>query len=280
MILLIGSEGSIGRRYKAVLEELNLKFREHDLAEMHRFHQNVEGITHAIIASPTPTHFGYCLALEKLNIPYLCEKPVTKNILEAERLYQECTRGFVVNNWAFLGTNADLAPSPTEITYDFYNTGRDGLLWDVCQLIYLAHVTGAHLTVSRISATWDVTWNGVQVPYSYIENSYIQMVRAFIEGDTKMLWSLRRGCEMTKLVSRLEEQVSERSTCEGFVRDPGKDEFHAFSGKNLRKNRRQVAARMGLSSSLRGASATECPQYIESADDSGTGDGRNAEGLL
>lgn len=226
MILLLGGKGSIGRRYAAVLRELGEPFIVHDKEDNPQLIEHLAAADHAIIATPTETHFDYILTLERARIPYLCEKPVTKKIAEAEMLFQHCSMGFVVNNWAFLSTNAELTHTGKlkHLTYDFYNTGRDGLLWDVCQLVYLAQITQAKLEVRRFSASWDVTWNDFEVPYRWIEMSYLQMVRAFLENDPRMLWNMKRGCEMTKTVHRLIEKAKGEDY-EGFNWDPAKDEF-------------------------------------------------------
>lgn len=227
-VLLIGGKGSIGRRYQAVLRALHVPYRIHDLGDELSF----EGVTHVLIASPTETHVKYCWLADECNLPFLCEKPLTKNVTEAEELARNTSNGYVVNNWAFLGTNFDLAPIPRRITYDFYNTGRDGLLWDVCQLIYFSKLAKAELFVNTNSHTWDVTWNDDDVAYRAIEQSYLQMVRAFLADRSHALWTLPMGLEMTKLIAELEQQAGGKDL-ESFDFNPSTNEFHPVPRKNL-----------------------------------------------
>ena len=231
MILLIGGNGSIGSRYKAVLQALGEEFLVFDVprAQPERLRRYAEKCDRVLICSPTHTHFDYCVEIEALNKPYLCEKPLCTNEFQAEALKSH-RRGFVVNNWAFLRTNYDLDSNPAHISYDFFNTGKDGLLWDVCQLIYIAKLAKCSLSVRRDSYYWDVTWSGTEVPYQYIEKSYLQMMRAFLEDNWKELWSLQRGIEMTKLVIDLEQQIG--GNCEGFdlsYSDSGEKLLEAFT---------------------------------------------------
>lgn len=243
MILLIGGEGSIGRRYQAVLRALGVEFKVYDRSPQKKdyglsdllFAQLVSKTKHAIIASPTSTHFDYCLTFERNGIPYLCEKPVSMDPKELTIL-KGFKAGYVVNNWSYIGTNAYLPLVPKSISYDFYNTGRDGLLFDVCQLIYLAKKTGAFLSVRRDSHFWDVTWDGQEVPYRFIEESYLQMVRAFLKDYTHMLWKIRDGVEMSEAVMHLQKKVEGRAI-EDFTWNPSTDEFYTTAGENLSEDR-------------------------------------------
>lgn len=233
MILLIGGNGSIGRRYQAILEYLEEPYIVHDFPFLVS-ECNWPDFDKAIIASPTNTHEHYCNLLSRMNKPFLCEKPLSKDVEASRRISEECKNGFVVNNYAFVNTSVGFPPIPATIDYDFYNTGRDGLVWDVCQLVYLAYISKAELMVIRKSYTWHFQLNHWKVPYDCIEASYMQMIRAFLTDNHGRLWNLKQGHQMTQICSDLFKRGGD---CEGFLWHPGKDEFKALSKKDTSKYR-------------------------------------------
>jgi len=236
LIALIGGNGSIGRRYQAVLNYIKEPYlvieKDDDPAILDR-----PDITHAIIATPTETHMEWCERAAHKNIWFLCEKPLSKHREEIKPLLQKT--GFVVNNWAFVSTNMNNTQA-NHLSYNFYNTGRDGLVWDVCQLVYLSHLANGILEVRTDSYEWAAHWNGVQVPYNFIEASYLQMVRAFITHDSKRLWSLADAYEMSGLCEEIIKQVGE--TCEGFVGHSSKKWWESIPRKSVRENRREASS--------------------------------------
>lgn len=196
MIALIGGYGSIGKRYASVLRYLNephIIVEKDDEIEPHLWEK-------AIIATPTLTHFEIAEFFKERGIPFLLEKPPCT---EPDQALVMSTwdsvgcEGYIVNNYAFL----DLFSRPvTTIDWDFYNSGKDGITWDLSQLIYLAKLHGASITCRRILPEWTLKLNGIQVPYQEIQATYIDMLRAFINGETEKLWSIKRAYDFVKSV--------------------------------------------------------------------------------
>ena len=96
----------------------------------------------AIIACTTSAHDDYCQVLSLMKKPYLCEKPLSKNIESLRRLLKlsidSGQRNYVVNNFDFIKTWRLQKSTTFELSYNYYNTGNDGFLWDMCQLIHIA----------------------------------------------------------------------------------------------------------------------------------------------
>lgn len=201
-LLLIGSEGSIARRYRAILKHLKVDFEEYDNPE-HKFFSVPQSFyqrfTHALIATPTHTHMQWVDELPP--IWKLIEKPASKNLEEIEerKLNHGC---YVVNNYQFL----PCSNTKKKISYNFYNTGKDGLIWDVCQLVYLAYKNKVELEVKRESFWWNLKWGQHQVAYHEIERSYYHMLKAFCSGDTSNLWDLKDAAKMTEICTTLSEK--------------------------------------------------------------------------
>lgn len=193
MTLVIGGKGSIGRRYCSILSFLKKPFKILDIQDP-KGERDLEKIDfdEAIIATPTDTHFEYCEKLIALNKVFLCEKPLSKNEDECMRI-SEYLKGYVVNNyeWAIRHIMA-----PWEITYDYYNTGKDGVLWDCCQLIYLDQKA----KIQTKSPIYRLHVNGQPIQLTDIERSYIWMISAFLTDNRLGLWSLKTGLKMTQKV--------------------------------------------------------------------------------
>lgn len=242
-VLLIGY-GSIGKRYGAVLRALGADFEVYDNPQHEWFSDKEvsDGFTHAIIATPTHTHMDWLDELHFNKVKVLCEKPASKNKarLEKRTMHKDC---FVVNNYQFL----PCSNTRKKISYNFYNTGKDGLIWDVCQLVYLAYKNKVELGVKRESFWWDLKWGQHQVPYHEIEKSYYHMVKAFLSGDTSNLWNMQDALKMTEICAELYAKGGENVEHfiygpKGFVRSASEDRFVAFSAQGTPINWAQATS--------------------------------------
>lgn len=132
-ILICGHLGNMGRRYEAIVKHLGHEVIGKDLEDQ----VGVQRFDKVIVATPTENHLEHCEELAEYNIPFLCEKPVSKDPKEIDKLMGK--QGYMVNNWAFVFPGIRLLPGNNNIEYDFYNTGKDGVEWDCIQTIYLAN---------------------------------------------------------------------------------------------------------------------------------------------
>lgn len=240
MILLVGGEGSIGRRYQTILRNLDIPHRVKEFYD----NLNLDGITKAIIATPTKLHYDHCKWFENTGIPLLVEKPVSKNKEEVLDLINRGLEFYVVNNWSFV-LPIGMTPGKSEIRYNFYNTGRDGLWWDAIQLVYIAEKLNCPIRVETKSPTWDVFMGNFKIPYSFIEQSYVEMIRAFYDGDYGKLWNKHQALEQTELMDRIDSEMG-RIHIESFVRCPGAERFDATTREDLREHWLKAPSEVGL----------------------------------
>lgn len=236
MVLLLGGNGSIGKRYQAILRYLDEPFFVYDSpAYPHGIHE--WEFDRAIIATPTWNHGMYCRLLSQLKKPFLCEKPLSMDLKEAKELSETCD-GFVVNNYQFAIQH--LTEPIKKISYDFFNTGKDGLIWDVCQLVQLAHKFKAKLEVRKFSPFWNLQINFERLLYRYIEWSYASMIRSFLKNEIENLWDLKTGYEMSLLCAELESRTE--GDYEAFNWCPSEDKFSTVSKKNLSIHRTESSS--------------------------------------
>lgn len=192
-VLVIGGLGSIGSRYVAILKHLGHEPVIYDTQVATPPLDRI-AFDKAIIATPTDTHFHWCLRMITLNKPFLCEKPLCKDTRSCELLKESGhPLGFVVNNYSYLcGTKQP------KIKYDYFRTGNDGLHLDCCQLIYLDPT----VEIKTDSPVWKLTIDGYQISYLSLEYSYIHMISDFVVGAYQNLWTLEDGVKMTDAAVR------------------------------------------------------------------------------
>lgn len=190
--LVVGSRGSMGRRYCAILRYLKESLMEADMGDMWWEWE----FDRVIIATPTHRHtHDIEIALQKKK-PILCEKPVSKIPGEIMGLEVAAAQMGVdvrmVNNWKFAINLALTRAQKTvdfgkmEIEYNYYDSGRDSFFWDCIQLIYLA----GKFKWDRTCPVYEAKVNGIDVTMEHIHASYMLMVSEWLHGDKGKLWSL------------------------------------------------------------------------------------------
>jgi len=193
-VLVIGSKGSMGRRYMAILKYLEVDHVGVDVGD-----KRPEDYTHAIVATPTAFHMLHCKELIREGTPFLCEKPLCKDIDDCRTLSLNAfkgAKGYVVGNYNTLVHY--LGMKKPRISYNYYNHGKDDWWWDMCQLIYL----DPEAELRFDSPVFHLTLNNMGITYWMLEKSYIQMVEDFLNNKSDRLWSLDDGVEMTRAVVR------------------------------------------------------------------------------
>jgi hypothetical protein len=191
--LIIGGKGNMGKRYASILKHLNSKYDIVDVHNLEKFPEKAAVADRFIIATPTETHLDYIKQLIPMNKPILCEKPLSRDIQglrEALESQGEKDLVFMVNNYGYAYhisvdtdskyLDAQVANNVPGITsYNYYNSGPDGLVWDCIQLIRMAQ---GPIMLSKHSPIWSCVINGVQIDRSAIDTSYVLMIADFVGG--------------------------------------------------------------------------------------------------
>ena len=204
-VALIGGAGSIGTRYHCILDKLGVDVVVHDPPA--GIHGNLTNCDKWIICTPTDTHYNWCLQAISAGVTFLCEKPMSKSLVETEAIvdkaYVRGVEGFVVCNYNM----CSVTMKGREIYFNYFRTGKDGLCWDCCQLLYL----GNQVMLKTDSFVWTLIVDGVwQVDYRDLEMSYGKMLASFcgVAGQhPSALWDLEDGHEMTRTVLQVIEKV-------------------------------------------------------------------------
>jgi hypothetical protein len=235
-VCIIGSEGKIATRYKAILKSLGQEFCCYDTKL--ECGDDPKGPWYldfdaSIIASPTDTHTAWLRALTERGCKrILCEKPLHFDIAECESVKD--LNFWVVNNYAHLLDSITSWIRNKEpltikkkigIVYKYFNTGSDGVWFDLCQLCYLTKRENIMLGVDLNSPIWTLALaldgGSIDIPYNALEMSYFLMLKAFLDEDTRLKWDAIDGIAMT------------RAALEASDRHTGKDGVYSVSWQNL-----------------------------------------------
>lgn len=184
-IMVIGNHGNMGRRYSAILRHLGVSVIGHDVqheaesgAVMY-FDIKVRQSSGIIIATPTRTHLSVLMRVLPHKKPVLCEKPFAVGpALEVERVVNEYLANHVplamVNQYEFLA-GRDVGPT----SYDYWNHGQDGLVWDAINIIEMARGT---IELKEESPIWTCRINGDRIDPGQMDSAYVAMIEAWIKS--------------------------------------------------------------------------------------------------
>lgn len=229
-IAIIGSEGSMGKRYQAILRDLNVSV---DLFDIHNWGQITEtvGIEGIIIASPTHCHFENIREVARLNIPILCEKPIAQTMFDLNNILELNLNLTMVNQYDFIEGVHGVGPS----YYDYFHTGKDGLQWDCINIIGLAN---DEIYINDQSPTWQCQINGKKLTLEDVYNSYISMVKAWLDNPVPNSF----------YITKAHAKVWENNYVKGSYRDSSKIDKHKTSEQMPHGNKRKDNVGVGSKS--------------------------------
>ena len=182
-VLIIGSLGSMGKRFSAILAWQGVKHVGVDKDTSLTFlNQQLSICDSIILCTPTQTHYELLLKLIPLGKPILCEKPITKDLDELAEILELVTE--YKTPFTMMMQYRLLQPTIHDIDadsyYDYFRTGNDGLIWDTMQIIGLA--TG-RITIKNQSPVWTCSINGAALRLSDMDLAYMDFVRKWLEKD-------------------------------------------------------------------------------------------------
>jgi len=182
-ILVIGSDGSTGRRYCKIMEEMGVSVLKYDIRDVD---SPLPSCDKVIIATPTETHQEYYYMLPMYqetdchNI--LIEQPAVSDISDLIGIEAK-----MVCNWAFVFPDRILQPGKNLVNYSCNYTGKEGYWFNTCQLHILSNGRGI---IAESADTFNATIGGYVVTRSMIEASYFRMIDAWIYRPEE-LWNVQ-----------------------------------------------------------------------------------------
>lgn len=189
MIAIIGANGSMGKRYQAVLKYLEKPYLCFDIKdERTNVLRACMDATSVILCTPTDTHFEWLDDLISCRVEkILCEKPVTKDLNELADIYSRAKLADIdlkmVNQYTYplLAPGHD-AGSIGDSYYDYFRHGSDGIYWDCMQIIGMAN---GEIRLSENSPIWRCTVNGVNLKFGRMDQAYIWFINRWLKGELK-----------------------------------------------------------------------------------------------
>ena len=194
-VCIIGNCGNMGRRYSAILNNLNVDFCGVDINE------TIPKTSHYIIATPTKAHLESIPLCENAET-ILCEKPIAKRNT-FPLWFPDNVR--MVCNWAFLG-KPQYTPGQNTVIYNYFRTGADGFWWDLIQPLYLATT----ITASNTSPVFECVINDRAYTQRDFDFSYIRMIEAWLKDPTT-LWGKKEIIESHNKAWRYQNDLGNNS---------------------------------------------------------------------
>jgi hypothetical protein len=195
MILILGAEGAMGRRYQAILRYLGKPFRCADVRNPEDLVQEMASQAHGlIIATPTATHTQLIRKYLKYGIPILCEKPITKNVAELKELTMDIRRAGspfrMMQQYSMLMEPRKIGKTQ----YNYFKHGSDGLIWDCIQIITLAR---GDVRLGEDSPIWRCMINGKALDLAHMDAAYIGYVQKWLTEPAQDLGEIVAAHEKT-----------------------------------------------------------------------------------
>lgn len=182
--MLIGSEGSMGRRYKALLNYLGHFHIDVDIQNISTIEDLGDRCKGFIIATPTWTHFRFFKRISHFKKPILCEKPLSTDMNEVSEMLRSPVRMML----QYLILNPIPGVMEGVSSYNYYNTGKDGLKWDCAQIIGLAR---NHCEIKNDSPFWECRLNGKELDVSWMDRAYLKYLELWFKEPNQDAGFLR-----------------------------------------------------------------------------------------
>jgi len=223
-ILVIGYQGNMGRRYTSILDDLLIPWFGIEASGIHWDNQRKEKVSgldtnpfHSIIlATPTNTHMAMIKKYRNMNIPILCEKPISFEMEDIDYIIRNKIQVSMVNQYKFLAGKSGVT------YYNYFKTGNDGLGWDCINIIGLAYEKPF---INNTSSKWKCCINGKELNISMIDDSYIEMIKHWMDDQ-------RPDFEyMKKAHSRVLEGFYDKSN----YRDTSENDIKEIAGEGSKR---------------------------------------------
>lgn len=208
-VLVVGSEGNMGKRYCSILAHLGITTLKHDTKRLYPLAPLAKAADKIIVATPTRTHIDVLMQLrESTDVDILCEKPIARKSLKMWQFKNV----YMVNNYAHLHMPLHYL---NRTRFDYYNSGNDGRLWDCIQLIALAK---GRYNVEGYGPIWTCEINGNWIERKAIDYSYVGMITDFLK-DKECVWDW----EYTQQIHEKVLDETEKRNEDFPSRNPSKD---------------------------------------------------------
>jgi len=184
-VLVVGCDGSAGRRYMMILKGMGVPHVGYDICQEPKI--NSTDCDRAIICTPTKTHAD---VLEDilLNHPgirhVLCEKPLAHTVEDAITMAKAAdiagVRLHTVCNWRFFMPKL-LEHASHHIYYRSPSFGNEDAWMNCCQPVHYAKDYKPDLALSDL---WDLIIDDTPIQYQHVCESYRKMIRDWLDGGT------------------------------------------------------------------------------------------------
>lgn len=175
-VLIKGSEGNMGTRYRLICESLGHEVYRWDLSRR----PQGKDYDRIIIATPTSLHLKDIAYFLDEGLPILCEKPLCKSVTKLSEFLLENpeARDYLqmVNQYAYYIKHGHYYGNGS--SYEYYRHGGDGLYWDCINIIGMNE---QHISIREDKTRYLCKINGYLLDRDDIDECYVSMIEDFLE---------------------------------------------------------------------------------------------------
>jgi len=178
-VIVLGGLGNMGRRYCAILRHIGANPIPLDVKDesILRLEKEADGASGIIIATPTSQHVADILDFIGLGLPILVEKPISKLMSRVEHCCSTAQKNNVklemVNQYKGMVDANDSGLT----CYNYWNHGRDGLVWDCISVVALAK---GNIELAETSPIWTCIVNGFRLDQAKMDYAYVGMIMRWL----------------------------------------------------------------------------------------------------
>lgn len=186
-VLVVGSNGAIGRRYCTLLRYIGINPIEIDIDSLMTIKMASEFTNLAINCTPSEYHYPINLELVKYGFKILCEKPACLDHKEIYSLKTLKANIREVNNWAYTIPSKTIRPNSHVITYNYFMCGKEMLSHNLWQPIILSKDQFVYESTSPV---FRVFLDDYALSQRDFDMSYLYMIQDFVYDTDKAGWDL------------------------------------------------------------------------------------------
>lgn len=202
-VLIIGANGNMGSRYKAIFNMLGIPHLGVDIGtSIEEADHLIDSAERYLIATPTRTHTDWIRRLSTQRKPILCEKPICTKLDELDDILIDMHNHRVPFRMMYQYSMLGIPETSAASAYDYFKHGNDGLYWDCLQIIALAK---GSVTLAEKSPIWRCQINGKELNIGDMDWAYVNYLKLWNDKpDQDWLEVFDAHAKVEELIGRVD----------------------------------------------------------------------------
>ena len=180
-VAIFGGAGNMGKRYAKIVTQLGHKPVIYDINCEEPESIDLDCV---IVTLPTDAHLSFLAVGKELEIPILCEKPISRyaGVIDClESMESEGVNLQMVDQYAFC-PRYKVEGGGDGTLYHSWHSGNDTLPWDCINIIAKANdLSKCSISNTAPRGHWECAINGESLKLADMEGAYKAMIEAWLK---------------------------------------------------------------------------------------------------